>query len=137
MSKKEPKKLIIQEEVTGFLLYTAPGSDIKIEAILNHEIHRLECTILPFFGCIENIVELRSIFTIENFANIVNRFLRFNKYQALGNYGKITHKQAKEKTYAEYEKFNKLQKIESDLYKEIKASQKQHKKQIRSGGEDE
>ena len=37
MSKKESKSLTIQDEVTEFLLYTAPGGDIKVEVILNDE----------------------------------------------------------------------------------------------------
>ena len=38
---------------------------------------------------------------------------------------------------AEYEKFNKLQKIESDFDKQVKALEKQHTKQIGAGGDDE
>ena len=37
MSKKESKSLTVQDEVTEFLLYTAPGGDIKVEVILNDE----------------------------------------------------------------------------------------------------
>jgi len=37
MSQKESKSLTIQDQVTEFLLYTAPGGDIKIEVILNDE----------------------------------------------------------------------------------------------------
>ena len=37
MSKKESKSLTIQDEVIEFLLYTAPGGDVKVEVILSNE----------------------------------------------------------------------------------------------------
>jgi hypothetical protein len=40
MSKKEnrvQKSLTLQDEVTEFLLYTAPGGEVKVEVILNNE----------------------------------------------------------------------------------------------------
>ena len=37
MSKKESKTLTVQGEVTEFLLYTAPGGDVKVEVILSNE----------------------------------------------------------------------------------------------------
>ena len=40
------------------------------------------------------------------------------------NKGKISASKAKEKAYAEYDKFNKTQKIESDFDKAIKALKK-------------
>ena len=74
---------------------------------------------------------------MEGFVDSVNKFLEFNEYQVLESYGKVTRKQAEEKALAEYEKFNKLQKIESDFDKQVKALEKQHRKQISSGGGDE
>ena len=37
MSKKESKSLTVQDEVTEFLLYTAPGGGVKVEVVLNDE----------------------------------------------------------------------------------------------------
>lgn len=101
------------------------------------EIRRLERAVSAFFDYIEGIIERRNTFTMEGFADSVNKFLEFNEYQVLEGYGKVTRKQAEEKALAEYDKFNKLQKIESDFDKQVKALEKQHKKQISSGGEDE
>lgn len=101
------------------------------------QIRRLERAVSAFFDYIEGIIERRNTFTMEGFADIVNKFLEFNEYQVLEGYGKVTRKQAEEKALAEYKKFNKLQKIESDFDKQVKALEKQHKKQISSGGNDE
>ncbi len=76
-------------------------------------------------------------YIIKGFVDSVNKFLEFNEYQVLEGYGKVTRKQAEEKAFAEYEKFNKQQKIDSDFDKQIKALEKQHKKQISAKGEDE
>jgi len=53
-------------------------------------------------------------------AESVNEFLKFNKYDILQGKGNISHKQAEQKAFKEYDKFNKTQKIESDFDKEIK-----------------
>jgi len=50
----------------------------------------------------------------------VNKFLAFNEYDVLEGYGSISSKQAKLKAAAEYDKFNKQQKIESDFDREMK-----------------
>ncbi|WP_319760756.1 virulence RhuM family protein [Maridesulfovibrio sp.] len=84
------------------------------------EIKRLERTVSSFFDYIENIIENRSSFTMESFADSVNRFLEFNEYRVLEGYGSVSRKQAEAKAYAEYEKFNRTQKIESDFDKQVK-----------------
>ncbi|MCD6395101.1 MAG: virulence RhuM family protein [Planctomycetes bacterium] len=84
------------------------------------EIKRLERTISGFFDYIENIVENRATFTMEEFAESVNKFLSFNEYKVLEEKGKISHEQAMDKATLEYERFNKVQKIESDFDREIK-----------------
>ncbi len=73
-----------------------------------------------FFDYIERIVEQRNAFTMECFAESVNRFLEFNEYRILEGHGTTSRKQAEEKALAEYEKFNKTQRIESDFDKMIK-----------------
>lgn len=54
------------------------------------------------------------------FAESVNKFLEFNEYEILEGYGRVTRKSAEQKAYAEYDKFNKKQRIESDFDREIK-----------------
>lgn len=85
------------------------------------EIKQLERTVSGFFDYIEGIIERRSSFTMEGFAESVNKFLAFNEYEVLEGYGKVSRTQAREKAFAEYDKFNKQQKIESDFDRELKA----------------
>ncbi|MCF6346218.1 MAG: virulence RhuM family protein, partial [Thiomicrorhabdus sp.] len=78
-----------------------------------------------FFDYIENIVERRNTFDMQDFAESVNKFLAFNEYKILDGYGKVTRKQANQKAFLEYEKFNKTQAIESDFDRELKQLEKQ------------
>lgn len=84
------------------------------------EIKKLERTVSAFFDYIEGIIERRNTFTMEAFAESVNKFLAFNEYQVLEGYGSVSRKVAEQKAHAEYEQFNKQQKIESDFDREIK-----------------
>ena len=84
------------------------------------EIKQLERAVSAFFDYIEGIIERCSTFTMESFAESVNKFLAFNEYQILEGYGQVSRKQAELKAFAEYEKFNKQQKIESDFDREVK-----------------
>jgi len=95
------------------------------------EIKKLERTITAFFDYIEGIIERRTSFTMEAFAESVNKFLAFNEYQVLEGYGSISSTAAKQKAHAEYEQFNQQQKIESDFDREVKKllGQSKNKKQ--------
>ncbi|EOX9112827.1 virulence RhuM family protein [Providencia rettgeri] len=84
------------------------------------EIKKLERAVSSFFDYIEGIIERRNTFTMEAFAESVNKFLTFNEYQVLEGYGSVSRKVAEQKAHAEYEQFNKQQKIESDFDREIK-----------------
>ena len=84
------------------------------------EIKKLERAVTAFFDYIERIIENRTTFTMESFAESVNRFLEFNEYRILEGYGSISREKAEEKAFAEYDKFNKMQRIESDFDKLIK-----------------
>ena len=84
------------------------------------DIKKLERAVSSFFDYIEGIIERRNTFTMESFTESVNKFLAFNEYQILEGYGTIRRKQAEDKAAAEYEKFNKQQRIESDFDREIK-----------------
>lgn len=84
------------------------------------EIKQLERAISAFFDYIEGIIERRNTFTMEGFAESVDKFLAFNEYQILEGYGKVTRRQADEKAIAEYEKFNRQQRIESDFDRAVK-----------------
>lgn len=84
------------------------------------EIKQLERAVSAFFDYIEGIIERRNTFTMEGFAQSVDKFLAFNEYRILEGYGKVSKRQADEKAIAEYEKFNKQQRIESDFDRELK-----------------
>lgn len=84
------------------------------------EIKKLERAVSAFFDYIEGIIERRNTFTMEAFAESVNKFLTFNEYQVLEGYGSVSRKSAEQKAHAEYEQFNKQQKIESDFDREVK-----------------
>jgi len=91
------------------------------------EIKKLERGITGFFDYVENIIENRNTFTMQQFAESVNKFLTFNEYKVLSGKGTVSAIQAKEKAHNEYEKFNKTQKITSDFDKAIKALSKPKK----------
>ena len=84
------------------------------------DIKKLERAVSAFFDYIEGIIERRNTFTMESFAESVNKFLTFNEYRILEGFGKVTRQQAEQKAFAEYEKFNKQQRIESDFDREVK-----------------
>jgi hypothetical protein len=92
------------------------------------EIKGLERTISGYFDYIERIIENRNSFTMEQFADSVNKFLDFNEYKVLEGKGSISAKLAEQKAFGEYDKFNKTQKIESDFDKAIKMLEKKNKK---------
>ena len=56
---------------------------------------------------------------MKQFASSVNEFISFRRYQILPDKGKISKAMADEKADAEYEIFNKSQKIDSDFDKEV------------------
>lgn len=81
------------------------------------DIKRLERAISAFFDYIERIIETRNTFTMSAFADSVNKFLNFNEYRVLPDNGNVSTEQAKQKAFAEYDKFNKAQPIHSDFDK--------------------
>lgn len=84
------------------------------------DIKKLERAVSAFFDYIEGIIERRQTFTMEGFAESVNKFLAFNEYRILEGYGTVSRQQAELKAVAEYEKYNKQQRIESDFDREVK-----------------
>lgn len=84
------------------------------------QIKQLERAVTGYFDYIEDLIERENTFTMEEFAQSINEFLTFRKYDILKGKGKITKKQADHKAKMEYDEFNKTQKINSDFDKEIK-----------------
>lgn len=84
------------------------------------QIRRLERTVSGYFDYIEDLIERENTFTMEEFANSVNAFLAFRRYDILHDKGKVSNKAAINKANEEFDVYNKNQKIFSDFDKEIK-----------------
>jgi hypothetical protein len=106
-------------------------SDVRIAKnyLSETDIKRLERAVTGFFDYIEGIIERRTTFTMESFAESVDRFLAFNEYQILEGFGKVSRKQAETKATAEYDQYNKRQPIESDFDRRLKQLLTDHKAQ--------
>ncbi|NCC17192.1 MAG: cell filamentation protein Fic, partial [Clostridia bacterium] len=84
------------------------------------QIRQLERAVTGYFDYIEDLIERENTFAMEEFATSINEFLAFRKYDILKDKGRISKRQADEKAKAEYDEFNKTQKINSDFEKEAK-----------------
>ena len=87
------------------------------------QIRQLERAVTGYFDYIEDLIERENTFTMEEFATSINEFLAFRKYDILKGKGSISKKQAEDKAKAEYDDFNKTQKIFSDFEKSLKKKQ--------------
>jgi hypothetical protein len=93
------------------------------------QIRQLERTVTGYFDYIEDLIERENTFTMEQFAESVNEFLEFRKYDILPDKGRISHESAEQHAFAEYDIFNRTQIINSDFDKEIKRlTEKNNKK---------
>lgn len=101
-------------------------SDVKVAKnyLDEKQIQRLERAVSGYFDYIEDLIERENVFTMEQFAQSVNEFLEFRRYDILPDKGKISHKAAEQKAFAEYDIFNKTQRIESDFDREVKRLKK-------------
>jgi hypothetical protein len=118
-----------QKEKMGLLSWknSPKGRILKSDTVIaknyleEAEIKRLERTVSSYFDYIERMIEARTTFTMEKLAESINEFLKFNKFDVLDGQGKISHKKAEQKAFAEYDEFNKTQKIDSDFEQQIKS----------------
>ena len=83
------------------------------------QIRQLERAVSGYFDYIEDLIERENTFTMEEFAASVNEFLDFRRYNILPDKGRISASEAKRKAEAEYDAFNRTQRIVSDFDKEI------------------
>lgn len=84
------------------------------------QIRQLERAVTGYFDYIEDLIERENTFSMEEFEASVNEFLNFRRYEILHDKGKISKKQADKKAEAEYDIFNKTQKITSDFDRSVK-----------------
>lgn len=87
------------------------------------QIRQLERTVSGYFDYIEDLIERENTFTMEDFSRSINKFLTFREYKILPNKGSVSRYDADQKARAEYDKFNKTQKIVSDFDKQIRRLQ--------------
>ncbi len=99
-------------------------SDVTIAKnyLEDRQIKQLERAVTGYFDYIEDLIERENTFTMKEFAASVNEFLSFRRYDVLPDNAKghISAQTAKEKAEAEYDIFNRHQKIISDFDREIK-----------------
>ena len=79
------------------------------------QIRRLERTVSGYFDYIEDLIERENTFTMQEFAQSINEFLSFRRYQILPDRGRISRQMAIEKASQEYDVFNRTQRITSDF----------------------
>ena len=84
------------------------------------QIRQLERTVSGYFDYIEDLIERENTFTMDQFAESIDKFLTFRDYRILEGKGRISQKAAKAKAEAEYDIFNKTQRITSDFDREVK-----------------
>ena len=107
--KRAPEGRILKSDVTVAKNYL----DEK-------QIRRLERAVTGFFDYIEDLVERENTFNMAQFAESVNEFLAFRRYELLPDKGRISHAQAEAKAHAEYDIFNRTQLIDSDFDKLVR-----------------
>ena len=97
-------------------------SDVSIAKnyLSEKQIRQLERTVTGYFDYIEDLIERENTFTMEQFADSINKFLSFREYEILVGRGRISRKTATSKAEAEYDIFNKTQRITSDFDREVK-----------------
>ena len=102
------------------------SSDVTVAKnyLKEDEIKRLERTVTGYFDYIENVISNRISMSMKDMAESVDKFLTFNEYKVLEGVGRMSKARADAKALAEYQIFNKTQKIESDFDRSIKQLEK-------------
>ena len=102
------------------------GRILKFDAMVaksyldQDQIRRLERAVSGYFDYIEDLIERENTFTMEEFAQSVNEFLAFRRYDILKDKGIVSRQQALQKASQEYDIFNRTQRIESDFDRAVK-----------------
>lgn len=105
-------------------------SDTKVAKnyLSEKQIKQLERNVSGYFDYVEDLIERKNTFTMEQFADSIDRFLEFREYKVLQGYGHVSMKQAQDKAGKEYDIFNKNQPILSDFDKAVKGIKDNNKK---------
>ena len=97
-------------------------SDVTIAKnyLSEKEIRSLERNVSGYFDYVERLLEEETLLGMKEFAESIDEFLTFNRYDILKGYGRISQKTAADKAIGEYKEYNKHQKITSDFDEAIK-----------------
>lgn len=78
---------------------------------------------LDMIIAIKGLIERHEAMDMAGLQKSIDKFLDFNEYRVLENFGSISHQQAKQKAYNEYDKFKLIENktYESDFDKSVKA----------------
>lgn len=93
---------------------------VRLEQAKEEFINKLERTISAYFDYIERLIENKTSFTMWELSSSVKKFLEFNEYKILEWTWKISHSQAEEKAFLEYDEYNKKQVIDYDFDKFVR-----------------
>ena len=88
--------------------------------LTERQIRQLELAVSGFFDHIESLILREQTFTMKEFAESVDAFLSFGRYQILKGRGLITREAADAKAIEEYDAYNRQLKFESDFDRQIK-----------------
>jgi len=122
----DTSNLVTRDELTAKNFLTEHQSLDNLvtkQELEEKQIRQLERAVTGYFDYIEDLIERENTFTMEEFAKSINEFLAFRKYDILKGKGSISKRQAEHKAKAEYDEFNKTQKIFSDFEKSLKKKQ--------------
>ena len=88
--------------------YAPDGRILKSDVVVaknyleEKEIRQLERAVTGYFDYIEDLIERENTFNMKEFADSVNEFLSFRRYDILKDKGRISRIQAENKAEAEY-----------------------------------
>lgn len=99
------------------------------------DIRRLERTVTGFFDYIEGLVDRGNTFTMEGFAESVDAFLSFNRFEVLEGRGRVSRAEAEQRAGEEYERFNRTQPIVSDFDRAVRRLLENGKRECAGNGQ--
>ena len=88
--------------------------------LTGQQIRQLERAVTGYFDYIEDLIERENTFTMQEFSASVNEFLAFRRYDILPDKGKVSRQLAIDKAEAEYDAFNRTQRITSDFDRSVR-----------------
>jgi hypothetical protein len=107
--KGSPNKRIIKSDVVVAKNY-----------LTEKQIKQLERNVAGFFDYLEDLIDRATEpFTMNELAELIDKFLSFREYRLLKDNGKVTREEANNKANKEYEEYNKIQKSHFDELKKI------------------